>query len=200
MASSAQSRLTELEAVNIILRNVGLSPVSTLSGATAPDVVTAQSVLDEAQRSVLKEGWDFNTETDYPLTPSSNRITIPSDFFSFRPMDTTKHYVERQGYLYDLDARSLSFDDTVKVEAIVSLQWSDLPEAARYYIAVKAARQFADDMMGDANAGKLNGDYELEARAAVVEANSQNARVSMFDNYSTWEGIGIDRDWYVFNN
>lgn len=196
---AAQSQLTELQAVNIILKNIGLAPVNSLTDSPSADVVAAQAALDEAQRAVLVEGWEFNTETEYPLTPSGGQITIPSNFFRYRPMDPTLRLTTREGKLYDLTERTFTFDDTVEVEAVVSLTWTDLPEAARQYIAIKAAREFAQDMMKDADAGKYDAEAELRARSALVEAESQNARHTMFDNYLTWEGIGIDRSTVISN-
>jgi hypothetical protein len=197
---AAQTQLTELQAVNIILKNIGLAPVNSLTVSPSADVVAAQAALDEAQRSVLMEGWEFNTEKDYPLEPDNDGyIEVPSDFFRYRAMDPTTRVTTREGKLYDLDERSFEFDDTLEVEAVVALDWDDLPEAARQYMAIKAAREFSHDMMEDANAGKFDEASELRARAALVESESENARHSMFDNYQTWEGVGVNRWTYIQN-
>src|SRR5690242_3440640 len=120
MAADAQTQLTELQAVNMILGNIGLAPVNSLTDAPSADVVAAQRALDDAQRAILVEGWEFNTEKDYPLSPSGGNISIPADFFRFRPMDLTARYTKREGKLYDLVAHTFTFTSAVNVEAVVA--------------------------------------------------------------------------------
>ena len=66
---------TELEAVNIILSGIGEAPVNSLSDMTA-DVSLARNILAEISRETQTEGWQWNTEDDYPLTPDAAKGEI----------------------------------------------------------------------------------------------------------------------------
>ena len=59
----------ELQAVNQILASVGQAPVTTLE-QTNPDVAIAYNTLQQVSREVQAEGWTFNREYRYPLTPN----------------------------------------------------------------------------------------------------------------------------------
>ena len=59
---------TELEAVNTMLSGIGEAPVNSLSEVTA-DVSLARHILNETSREVQLEGFQWNVEDNYPLTP-----------------------------------------------------------------------------------------------------------------------------------
>ena len=67
----------ELPAVNQILAACGQAPVTSLD-QTNPDVAIAYDTLLETSREVQSEGWSFNKEAHYPMTPDiNNEIKIP---------------------------------------------------------------------------------------------------------------------------
>jgi len=83
---------TELQAVNEILASVGQAPVTTLT-QTNPDVAIAYDTLLQVSREVQAEGWTFNREYDYPITPDTNKnIVIPNNMIQ---MDLTPEYRDR---------------------------------------------------------------------------------------------------------
>lgn len=192
--------LTRLAAVNLILRNVGLFPTNSLTGDITADVTVALAALDEAHLNILEEGWEFNTEPEYTLSPnaSTSKITLPSNVIRFRSTTLGTHLVVRDGFLYDVDEKTFLFDDDITVEVVLSLDWDDLPHAAKRYIATKAARQFAHEQLENPDAGKLNESDELRARAVLSDAESENARHSHFDTYDTWSHLGQDREAVVY--
>jgi hypothetical protein len=59
---------TELEAVNAMLSAIGEQPVTTLATAQ-PDVAMALNTLRNHARQVQSEGWRFNTEFGFQLSP-----------------------------------------------------------------------------------------------------------------------------------
>ena len=61
---------TELDAVNQILSSVGQAPVTTLDLQTLNCAIVLNT-LREVNKQVQSEGWIFNTERDYTLTPDS---------------------------------------------------------------------------------------------------------------------------------
>jgi len=78
----------ELPAINQILASVGQAPVIT-TDSTNPDVAIAYDTLLQVSREVQAEGWTFNREFDYPLTPDSNdNILYPNNVLQ---MDLTNY-------------------------------------------------------------------------------------------------------------
>ena len=66
------TKMTELEAVNVLLTTIGEAPVNTLTGNQVTDVTIARQVLNEVSREVQSQGWYFNTENGVTLTPDNN--------------------------------------------------------------------------------------------------------------------------------
>ena len=71
MAFPTTNATQELPAVNEILASVGQAPVTTLD-QTNPDVAIAYDTLLNVSREVQAEGWTFNTEEFYELSPDEN--------------------------------------------------------------------------------------------------------------------------------
>jgi len=169
---------TELEAVNLMLGAIGESPVNSLDASGLEDVATAKSVLTEVSRSIQMAGWYFNTLKDYALVREPTapyRINLPSNTISFMPYgsDRDKNLVQRGLLVYDADNHTLSFDYDIKAELIILLPFSDLPEAAKAYIAMRAARIFQQRRIGSQ---ELTGYGEEEERNARTIFRKEAAR------------------------
>lgn len=181
--------LTRLEAVNIIIGTIGLSPVSTLV-SPGSDVASAMSILDECTRNTLIEGWEWNTEDDYPLSPNaSNEITWPVNAATVRKSRENSadaaRYVKRSGKVYDKDARSFTFDEVLKVYLVLYIEWEDIPQAARYYIAVCAARKFSNRFVGSREIDGFTRNDEIYARSALLDDEARVAEYNIWNNSST---------------
>lgn len=171
---------TELEAVNIMLGTIGESPVSSLSSdASMADVAIARQVLREAATEVQGEGWQFNTEKNWPLTPTldTGEIFLPANCLQ---IDTTgdsaeRDVVARGSRLYDREARTYSFDGTLTVDMVIVLPFDDMPQACRYYVTVRAARTFQQRMVGSSTLAQFTEKDELRARAAFKKLDTNNA-------------------------
>ena len=88
MAFPTTNVTEELPAINQILASVGQAPVTTLD-STNPDVAIAYNTLLQVSREVQGEGWTFNREFDYPLTPDANdNILYPNNVLQ---MDLTDY-------------------------------------------------------------------------------------------------------------
>lgn len=174
---------TRLEAVNTILTASGEQPVSALSNTTA-DVANAEAVLDEVSREVQAEGWHFNTDKDVPLVPDNSGyinlhasvVKVDIDPFLYHDLDV----VQRGSRLYDRKNRTFSFSRTLKAEAVYFLPWDDLPEQARRYIAIKAARVFHARFIGSEAVFRFTLEEETMARASLVKSNLSNADINFF--------------------
>lgn len=144
---------TELEAINTILSVIGESPVSSLSEiSSVADAVNAQLILSEVARQVQTRGWHFNTEDNFELLPENGTgyINVPSNCLRVdthgddREVDVT----QRGQRLYDKKNHTFAFTKSLKCQVVLLLPFTDLPQAARHYITVKAARIFQARTVG----------------------------------------------------
>jgi hypothetical protein len=83
--------------------------------------------------------------------------------------------------------------DELKVNITFLLEYEELPEQARRYIALKASRMFANRLVGSREIEALIYRDEIRAKAAMEEAEGNNSDRTIFDNYDTATRIGINR-------
>jgi hypothetical protein len=185
---------TELDAVNQILSSVGQAPVTTLD-LQNPEVSIVLNTLREVNRQVQSEGWIFNTERHYELTPDSttNQITYPSNMLQ---IDTNqpKHkadydVVRRNGKLYDRENHTYTFTKSIYADVVWFFDFTDVPPAFQVYITARAARMCAVKMIGDREVQALLQEQELMTRSAAIEYDCNQGDYSMF-------GFRDGKDYY----
>ena len=185
---------TELDAVNQILSSVGQAPVTTLD-LQNPEVSIVLNTLREVNRQVQSEGWIFNTERHYELTPDSttNQITYPSNMLQ---IDTNKPHhkgnydvVRRNGKLYDRENHTYTFTDSIYADVVWFFDFTDVPPAFQVYITARAARMCAVKMIGDREVQALLQEQELMTRSAAIEYDCNQGDYSMF-------GFSDGKDYY----
>jgi len=93
-------------------------------------------------REVLQEGFEFNTDYNYELSPENNKIQAPKDALSIKPVDPNRNIVVREGLLYDRKNQSFQFTKPLKVTVVWFLEYKDLPKYVREYVKIKATRRF----------------------------------------------------------
>jgi hypothetical protein len=180
---------TKLEAVNTIISVIGEAPVNALGGTAVPvSVVQAEAVLDETNRAVQAEGWHFNTEHEYPLTPNaSDKIILPINTLKVDldpNLYTDSDPVQRGLTLYDRKNHTDIWTKEVKVSITFVLDFTEIPEQFRHYITVKAARVFANRFLGSREIEGFALRDEIEAKARAIDSDSENADRTIFDHYS----------------
>lgn len=176
---------TELEAVNVMLSAVGSSPVSDLTGGA--EVSIAKNILTETRREVLSRGWAFNYETKVSIAPDpNNEIHLAENVLR---IDGTESYntdldlVQRGTRLYDRKDHTYTITDTVKVDVIYNLDWSLLPEVARRYIMIRAARVFADRIIGYGVQHQFTIGDEYQALTDMKDAEGDTADHNMLSGH-----------------
>ncbi len=176
---------TELDAVNQILSSVGQAPVTTLD-LQNPEVSIVLNTLREVNRQVQAEGWVFNTERNYELTPDTdtNQIEFPSNMLQ---IDTNTQYhkdqydiVRRDTKLYDRLNHTYTFTDSIKADVVWYFDFTDIPPAIQAYITARAARMAAIKMVGDKELNSLLQEQEVMTRAAALEYDCNQGDYSMF--------------------
>lgn len=169
---------TELEAVNTMLRAIGESPASSLSGSVGVDVVTARSTLTEISRAVQTEGWIFNTEYGYPLSRDvNNEIGVPTNALVVdvpRRVYPSIDPVIRGRKLYDRMNHTYKFDVDLEARVVFGLDFTELPESARHYITYRAARKFQDNSVGSTELHQYNERDEMIARARLLDEQTED--------------------------
>jgi len=185
--------MTELKAVNIMLAAIGEAPVNTLTGQSTADIIQAQAILDDVSHEVQLVGWDFNKDYDYPMTPTEDdEIVLPNNVLS---IDCTSHpqldTVQRGRKLYSRKERTTTCftDAEYKVEMVTLLDFDDLPEAAKRYIAMRAARRFVDRILGAEATHIYSQQDETSAKSDLEEVHSLTADFTVFDNMDTARAV-----------
>ena len=174
------SPTSELEAVNIMLATIGESPVNSLSAEESMvDVSLARQILRECATQVLEEGWQFNTEINWRLSPTSDtgELLIPANCIQIDTSGPSKNIdvAQRGNRLYDRVNHTYVFTAPVMVDMVILLDFAEVPQAARHYITIRAARVFQQRMVGSDTLGAFTEKDELRARAALRKLDANNA-------------------------
>jgi len=176
---------TELDAVNQILSSVGQAPVTTLD-LQNPEVSIVLNTLREINKQVQAEGWIFNTERDYEMTPdeTTEEISYPSNMLQIdtnRVKHKNKYDVVKRGTkLYDRLNHTFKFTAAVRADVVWYFDFTDVPAAVQAYITARAARMCATKMVGDRELNMLLQEQELLTRAAALEYDCNQGDYSMF--------------------
>lgn len=185
----ALTATTKLEAVNTLLTAIGEAPVNSLTSGLV-DAETAETILDSVSREVQSQGWAFNTNYLQEFTPNSDlQIAVGPDVLRIDMAEnrsTTIDVVARGSKLYNRATNSFYFEATaaIKMNTVVVLEFTDLPESARRYITIRSARIFQDRVVGS---DLLHGFHQQDELRALVELKDADSLVNdhnIFDNYS----------------
>jgi hypothetical protein len=175
---------TKLDAVNQMLSSIGEAPAVSLD-TDNPEIAVAESTLDEVSRTIQSEGWNFNTEFEYPFTPDGNgEITIPSNILQIadNKFKSAARYltVIRNGKLYDKLSHSSVFTGTVYCDVVWCFDFVDLPQAFKDYITTRAARVFAGKVVASSEQIKIIAQDELSYRANALAYDTKTSEVNIF--------------------
>ena len=189
---------TELESINIMLAAIGEAPINSLIGTLPVDARLAQQTLTEINKKVQMEGWAFNTEIDVTLTrDGSNHVALSTDVLRVDPnihQHPTIDAIQRGLKLYDRLNNKYEFDEDLICTLVYFRTFNEIPEPARRYITIKAARVFVDRLVSDDGLRSYTEQDEIRARAILMETDLANgdhnllrgdpSLTSVFDTYS----------------
>ena len=190
---SVTTPTTELDAVNVMLTSIGESPVNTL-GSGLQEAEIAEVVLDNVSRDVQSAGWHFNTEIRYKLIRTATKtINLPANVVKIDKTNLLRDYnidvVERGRQLYDRIGNKYTFDDDIEVDMVVLLPFDEIPEIARRYITLRAARTYQQRIIGNDTLSKMLSTDEQQAWIALREAEAEVSDYTIFDNYDTYRAL-----------
>lgn len=160
---------------------------SRVESQTNPDVAIALNTLREVSREVQSEGWSFNKEYDYPITPdASNQVVIANNILQ---IDLNKSYtqnmdrdsINREGKLYDKTAHSFTWTDaTLYVDVIWYFDWPSIPTVIQAYIVARAAAIVSSRIIGDPNQYQMLIQKEAIAKSTALEYECNQGDYTFF--------------------
>ena len=137
----------ELDALNMLLRLIGSSPVNSIS-TNHPDAANARATLERIRKRVQRKGWWCNIDYNVQFQPDNlGFIQIPATISSFV---TNSCYVQRGSKLYDKVNNTFAFGAAVTASRVVRLlDWDDMPDLMQEYASYYAAAEFIRDELED---------------------------------------------------
>ena len=160
---------------------------STVESQTNPDVAIALNTLREVSREVQSEGWSFNKEYDYPITPDANdEVVIANNILQIdlnrtRPENMDRDSVNREGKLYDRIAHSFTWkDDTLYVDVIWYFDWTSIPTPIQAYITARASSIVSSRIIGDPNQYQTLLQKEAIAKSTALEYECSQGDYTFF--------------------
>lgn len=194
MSTTSPTPTTELEAVNTMLSGIGEAPVNSLSEVTA-DVSLARHILNEVSREVQLEGFQWNVEDNYPLTPDIHGLV------KLHPSIVRVHFREpsdreltiRGNQVYDRINHTFTFPQGTAIFCTVTLllPFEQLPEAARRYTTLKALRIFQERVVGSQVLSQYQQADEARARVQLMGEERRQDRPNLL--MGTYPPVGTWR-------
>jgi len=183
---------TQLAAVNSMLSTIGEAPVNSLTSGLV-DAEIAETILNEVSKDVQSLGWNFNSEPNYTvaadtsgnvlLSPQIVRADLANSVTKYR--SSKNEYVQRGNKMYDKVNHTYNIGKALKLDVVVLLDFTEMPEAARRFITVKASRLFQERVVGSDTLSALNRADEEQAFLALKEMEGDNGDYNIFDDYGT---------------
>lgn len=162
------SAAAELDAVNEMLAAIGEEPVEELE-ILPPSGNLARSILSRTSRDLQEEGYWFNTEASYTLTPGADStITVPANVLKIDGVEVD--VIQRGDKLYDREGKTFEFSSEVECTVVLHLDWADLPSIVRRYVTALATETFLDSIPGSPGQSDARTRNLMRAQAAFKRA------------------------------
>lgn len=164
----------ELEAVNAILATIRETPVDSLeSGASDADIALA--LLRAVSKQFQTTGWTFNTDKEVTLAINNDgEVPLPANVL--RVISQDPNHVQRGLKLYDRSLHTYQFTTAPVADLVTGLSFDLLPEPARAFITVRAARRFVDRSENDQVAHSFTVQDEVSAWSSWLNYEAEIAQ------------------------
>jgi hypothetical protein len=163
---------TLTESVNIVLANVGESPVNSITGAIPVQVSLALNTIEEVSADVQSKGWWFNQNSSYDVNGVATGTYAVTNDITIRPSDVSNDWHD------------------------------GIPEEARRYITIRASRIAQTRLVGSEELQKFSYNEELVSLAILQQAHVRNSNgVLDFNEFPTeLKGLGVDEVMFLQGN
>ena len=177
--------MTELDAINVMLSNVGEAPVTEVN-IDNPEVGTAKIVLDQVNREVCSEGWDFNIDKCFTIQPDvDGNIILPSNAIRVTGARSDNYLVEtaqRDGKLWNKRDFTFEWGGPLMVDIVWYVSFDGLPGPFQDYVAQRAARVFVGRTQGNMTMLRAAAADEERLRNNCLNWDIQNRQPNMLDS------------------
>lgn len=181
--------MLELDAVNRILTSAQMPVVASLA---SPDEFTSKAIvfLASERKRILEQGWDFNQDYDYTLTPTAGEFILPTTPWTVLAIDIPswnsngKDIVQRDGKLYDKTNNTFTFTES-SLDATITwdIDFDDLPLFAQEYVVACSSVRFAVHVNVDRETAQFLRIEEQKAWARMKQADTQQSEASPLKRY-----------------
>jgi len=176
-----------LSSINVLLQTINELPIeddTDLANSTTGKL--AEMTLVEVKKKVLSEGWDFNTDKNFPFPPdTSGEIAIPYNVLDI-VASNGKNYVMRDWKLYNKDDFTFEFEDAVDCDVVWDMDFNSITHPIREYITVRAARVFQGRTIGD----QLGYTYsQKDEEDSYINARTSESRTGRYNMLTSEYGI-----------
>lgn len=191
MADTFLPPLDELEAVNELLESIGQTPVSNLEVSGLGDVSLARGLIRRVTRAVQLHGFDFNTDETYELSPGANGvIRVPEGVLRIDPSTATSALKRRRhpdGYwaIWDGENKTWTLEEPVEFTIVWSYPFEDMPDSARHYVTLSAARKFQKRIIGSDSLDGYNAEDEFRAWTLLNRDERASRDTNLFSRNPT---------------
>ena len=168
-----------LNSVNILLESINELPIENEEDFEhILEARIARDKIQEVKRAVLSEGWDFNTDENWNLSPQvTGEIPVP-----FNVLDVTadsSDIIVRDWRLYSKSKQTHIFDSAISCKVIWDMDFNGISHPLRHYITLRAARVFQARWIGDKNMVVLTAEDEEIARIGARRSESRTGQYNI---------------------
>ena len=185
----ALTKTNKLQAINTMLSAIGEPPVNSLAAQRA-DSLIALTILYETTRDILSYGWQFNTNENVVMTPETTTgFLYISDSIVRVDIAYTDDTVEleiviRGNRLYNRLTSSYAFTEALTTTQVTLLDFDEMPEIAKRYITIRAARIFQDRVVCSPTLHAFEMQDEIAALARLTEYENEVGDYNIFQGES----------------
>mgnify|MGYP003651996047 CR=1 FL=1 len=172
--------MDELEALNLLLRAIGSSPVNSLE-TDHPDSVNAVSTLNRIRKQAQLSGWWFNIDYCVVFNPQEDGcILVPSTISKI--VLENKYLVNRGGKLYNKLDQTFSFTESQTASRVQYVTpWEEMPISLQLHVTYFAAAQFVRDEIEDNAKVKEFMQEAAIARLDMKKDDLEQGQYNIFD-------------------
>lgn len=179
-------RTTLVDAVNVLLLNIGEAPVNTLSNEQVGESRVALQTIREYHREGQLRGWCWNSEDDYPFQKDTltGEIVVPENIVRWTPNIYLyqRRFSLRGQKVYDNERRSTVMEPAmgeIQASIVSLLSWEESPEPYNRWTTVRAARVFAARVVGNDATVKYTMKDEMDAMAELQRMELENSEYNI---------------------
>jgi hypothetical protein len=182
-------KTNKLQAINTMLSAIGEPPVNSLAAQRA-DSLIALTILDETTRDIQSYGWQFNTDENVVMTPETTTgflyisDSIVRVDIAYTDDTVALEVVIRGNRLYNRLTSSYAFTEALTTTQVTLLDFDEMPEIAKRYITIRAARIFQDRVVGSSTLHAFEMQDEITALARLTEYENEVGDYNIFQSES----------------